>query len=156
LKVLNEEQHNIQVTALRTALAEGLAFLGQYDAALIAIDKAIDQVEFSGSSFDMPEILRKKGDLLGTKQEPDTQEAEVLLRQSIERARNQGNLSWELRTARSLANLMVRQDRFDPALNSLSNVYARFTEGFDTSDLQEARKDLEYMKSLCELITPRI
>jgi predicted ATPase/DNA-binding winged helix-turn-helix (wHTH) protein len=149
LKVLNEEQHNIQVTALRTALAEGLAFLGQFNAALIAIDKAIDQAEFSGSSFDMPEILRKKGDLLGARQEPDTQGAEVFLRHSLERAKNQGNLSWELRTARSLAKLMVRQDRFDSALNLLSNVYARFTEGFDTFDLQEAKKDLEYMKSLC-------
>jgi predicted ATPase len=97
----------------------------------------------------MPEILRKKGDLLGARREPDTQGAEVFLKHSLERAKNQGNLSWELRTARSLAKLMVRQDRFDSALNLLSNVYARFTEGFDTFDLQEAKKDLEYMKSLC-------
>jgi predicted ATPase len=44
-----------------------------------------------------------------------------------------------LRAATSLARLLRDQDRSGEALALLQPVYDRFTEGFDTADLKEAK-----------------
>ena len=54
-----------------------------------------------------------------------------------------GALAWELRTAMSLARLRLRQGKayaaeLAEAQACLHAVYARFTEGFASPDLQEA------------------
>jgi hypothetical protein len=53
--------------------------------------------------------------------------------------RRQGALSWELRAATSLARLLHNQGHPADALALLRPVYDRFTEGFDTADLQTAK-----------------
>jgi predicted ATPase len=63
--------------------------------------------------------------------------------QSLEVSRNQGALSWELRTATSLANLRSTQGRSDEAHGLLAPIYGRFTEGFDTADLMTAKRLLD-------------
>jgi predicted ATPase len=65
-------------------------------------------------------------------------EAESCYAQSLDLARHQGALSWELRTATSLARLRQRQGRTAEAMEVLQPVYARFTEGFRTADLMAA------------------
>jgi len=45
----------------------------------------------------------------------------------------------ELRATMSLARLWIAQHRLDDARRQLSDVYAWFTEGFETPDLQAAR-----------------
>jgi len=67
------------------------------------------------------------------------QEAEALLQQSLAIARTQGALAWELRTATSLAQLWQRQSRCREALDLLSPIYQRFTEGYATPDLRKVR-----------------
>jgi hypothetical protein len=86
-----------------TALAAGLAALGQYEAALTAIDGAITLVTQNGNSFDFPEMLRIKGNILAAMPQSDGLEAEAWLLHSLNQARSQADLSWELRTAMSLA-----------------------------------------------------
>jgi predicted ATPase len=54
-------------------------------------------------------------------------------------------LSWELRTASSLARLWRDQHRVKEARARLESVYGRFTEGFATADLREARSLLEQL-----------
>jgi len=49
----------------------------------------------------------------------------------------------ELRAAMSLARLLRTQERADEARALLTPLYAWFTEGFDTSDLREAKALLE-------------
>jgi len=66
-------------------------------------------------------------------------EAEACFRQALEVARRQGAKSWELRAALSLSRLWQRQGKPAEARQLLSEIYAWFTEGFDTADLQEAR-----------------
>ena len=66
-------------------------------------------------------------------------EAEACFHQSLEVARRQNAKSWELRTAMSLSRLWLRQCKQDQARQLLSEVYGWFTEGFDTTDLKEAR-----------------
>ncbi|QUE92248.1 winged helix-turn-helix domain-containing protein [Pseudomonas sp. SCA2728.1_7] len=67
------------------------------------------------------------------------QEAEALLQQSLTIARAQGALAWELRSATSLAQLWQRQSRYREALDLLSPIYQRFTEGYATPDLRKVR-----------------
>jgi predicted ATPase len=62
------------------------------------------------------------------------------LLQSLDWARRQRALSWELRAASSLARLRLRQGKVGDGRACLEPVYARFTEGFDTADLAAARQ----------------
>jgi predicted ATPase len=54
-------------------------------------------------------------------------------------ARAQQAKSWELRAAMSIARLWRDQGRSDEARELLAPVYEWFTEGFDTSDLKQAK-----------------
>jgi predicted ATPase len=92
------------------------------------------------------ELVRIKGDLLLQQAEDRSiLAAEDCFREALEVARQQGALSWELRSALSLARLRVKQDRPDEARQVLAPVYDRFTEGFGTADLRAARAMLELL-----------
>ncbi len=88
-----------------------------------------------------PEMLRAQGDrLLRWGSAP--QEAEPWFSRALDLARSSGALSWELRAATSLAQCWSSQDRRAEATALLTDVLERFTEGFDTSDLQRAQQVL--------------
>jgi predicted ATPase len=53
-------------------------------------------------------------------------------------AKGQGALAWELRTAISLARLLIERGRDAEAGFLLQPIQARFTEGFETEDLRAA------------------
>ena len=92
------------------------------------------------------ELLRIKGELFLLQGAPAAAaSAEGHFQQALDWARGQGALSWELRTASSLARLWRNQHRVKEARELLGSVYARFTEGFATADLQEARSLLEQL-----------
>ena len=69
--------------------------------------------------------------------------AEELFRQALEWARGQGALSMELRGAIGLARLWQAQGRSGEAGELLAPIHGRFTEGFDTADLQAAKTLLD-------------
>jgi predicted ATPase/DNA-binding winged helix-turn-helix (wHTH) protein len=143
LDALYGNRHQILTAAFAGDLAEGLAMTGQVDEALATIDGAIADVRSTGESCDMPELLRIKGQVLRYSSPNDSAKAEDCLRQSLDWAREQSALGWELRTATSLAQLWCGAGRAGEALGLLAPVYARFSEGFDTADLKAARKLLE-------------
>jgi predicted ATPase/DNA-binding winged helix-turn-helix (wHTH) protein len=145
---ISSEQKKLGQSHFTTALAAGLAALGQYEAALTAIDRAISLDTGNGNSFYFPEILRIKGDILAAMPQSDGLEAEAWLLRSLNQARSQADLSWELRTAMSLAKLMSEQGRLEQGRNVLADVYGRFSEGFATADLQKARRQMENMTGL--------
>ena len=70
-------------------------------------------------------------------------EAETCFRQALDVARRQEAKSLELRAAMSLSRLWQQQGKHQEAHDLLAPVYAWFTEGFDTADLQEAKVLLE-------------
>jgi predicted ATPase/DNA-binding winged helix-turn-helix (wHTH) protein len=127
-------------------LAEGLAMAGQFDEATAVIDEAIAYSERNGESFYTPEILRIKGELLASAPGANLSEAEDWLSRSLQLARRQSALAWELRTTTSLALLRRKQDRHGEAHAALAAVYGRFTEGFETSDLRAARRLLDELE----------
>jgi predicted ATPase len=125
---------------LTVILAEGLGASGQVAAGLAAIQEALSDSDATEARWYMPEQLRIKGELLLLSGAPNAAaETESCYTQSLSWAQRQGALSWELRTATSLARLRQRQGRIAEAAKILQPVYARFTEGFQTADLMTAR-----------------
>jgi hypothetical protein len=116
------------------ALAQGLRKIGQLEEALFTIDGAIASATHTGAEFDLPELLRIKGQILAARK--DREAATTCLRASIAKARAQHALSLELRSAMTLARLL-REDGVE-ARQCVAGVYDRFTEGFDTLDLKSA------------------
>jgi predicted ATPase/DNA-binding winged helix-turn-helix (wHTH) protein len=125
-------------------LAEGLAGLGRYAEAIAMADRALAAADHGGERWYVAELLRIKGEfLLQEAGDNSILVAEGWFREALQLARKQGALSWELRTAFSLAGLKVRQGRRDQARQILAPIYDRFTEGFETADLRSARTMLE-------------
>ena len=118
----------------------------QLDEALVALDDAMaaDGEGAEGHGWYAPELLRIKGEVLLLQAvDQSTSAAEDCLNQAAQIAREQGALFWELRVALSVASLRVSQGRDREARAQLASVYARFTEGFATADLQAARTMLD-------------
>jgi len=85
---------------------------------------------------------RLKGELL-LRQASPFEEVEAYFRQAIEIARDQQAKSLELRAATSLSRLWQRQGKRTEAHGLLAPIYGWFTEGFDTTDLQEVKALLD-------------
>jgi predicted ATPase len=143
LATLQAERHLILWTTFSRALAEALAQVGDGDEALATIDGALAWAEHAGGTYDVPDLLRVKGQILLSVSNGHTQSAEQVLLQSLTVARAQSALAWELRSAIALARLWAKQGRPDAARQSLLEVYQRFTEGFATADLKTAAQLLE-------------
>jgi predicted ATPase len=124
-------------------LAEALGHAGQISDGLAVIEEALAWVE-SGEGWAISEVLRIKGELVLLQGAAGAAAAaEDHFRQALDWARRQDALSWELRAATSLARLMGDHGRSAEATALLQPVYARFTEGFDTTDLKAAKAPLD-------------
>jgi predicted ATPase len=125
-------------------------------------DKAMAILHRDDERYCEAELYRLKGELLlvkaeemktreGTKKlEKEKvrkleEEAESLFRKAIDVSLDQKAKSLELRAVVSLSRLLKKQGREDIIKQSLQDVYAWFTEGLDTLDLQEAKALLDEM-----------
>ena len=72
--------------------------------------------------------------------------AEQCFHQSLEVARRQGALAWELRSTMSLARLWRGRQGASQARKLLTPVYRRFSEGFGTADLIAAKRLLASLR----------
>jgi predicted ATPase len=125
-------------------LASALGAAGESGQALAAIDEAIERSEHRHEQWCLAELLRIKGEIVSRHGASNAMaSAEDWFHKSLEHARRQSELSWELRTATSLARL--QRDRGDTAdaRNLLTPIYRRFTEGFGTADLRAAKQALD-------------
>ena len=83
------------------------------------------------------ELYRLQGELLRVLGKGD-EDAERYFRLGLETAHRQGARMLELRAAVSLAHLWQDHDQPQAGQQMLAEAYDKFTEGFDTLDLQEA------------------
>jgi predicted ATPase/DNA-binding winged helix-turn-helix (wHTH) protein len=143
LNALRETQYEVLSTPFLSDLAEVLAAAGHLEDSLAAADEAVQRAERSDVFWWLPEALRIKGEILLLSKRAEAIVAEDLFRRSLEMANRQGALSWELRTAVSLGQLHHAQGRVRDARDLVNSVYSRFTEGFETADLQLAKQFLE-------------
>jgi len=125
--------------AFVSALAQGLGTAGQIEDARAAIEEAIGWSDRTGERWCAAELLRIKADILLSPDAPDTTAAEVEYRRSLDVARQQGALSWELRTATGLARLLRDRGQRHAARELLAPLFNRSCEGFATADLRSAK-----------------
>jgi predicted ATPase len=124
-------------------LADAYGQSGQTNEGLRILAEAFTEAQNIGEPWWEAELHRLKGALLLASSMSHATEAEACFRQALDIARRQQSKALELRTATSLGRLWQQQDRPAPARQLLVEVYARFTEGFDTVDLKEASALLE-------------
>jgi predicted ATPase len=108
-------------------------------------------VEKTGERYYEAELQRLKGELLLVQSPDDLAEAETCFHNALEIARRQHAKSLELRTAMSLARLWQRQGKEGDARQLLNDVFAWFTEGFETADLRDARTLLNELGAMKEV-----
>jgi predicted ATPase len=104
-----------------------------------ALAEAFAFVERSGERIFEAELYRLRGEL----KSDDPVEAEADFHRALDIARSQEARSLELRATMSLARLLAKQGKRDEARAMLAEIYNRFTEGFDTADLKEAKALLD-------------
>lgn len=145
-------------------LGEALGRNGQAEEGLRLLDEALGLADRDGEicSPHQAELYRIKGELLlmqATSRDlsrvaagggavvkpepPEVAQAEGCFSRSIKIARRQKAKSWELRAVMSLARLYQNRGRMEEARDLLTHIYDRFTEGFDTADLREAKALLD-------------
>ena len=132
-----------------TFLAQCFGIRGRPDLGLDSINAAISAIETTEQRNWEAETWRVKGDLLLQQIEvhpvPTTErheaelEAEGYFRKAIEVARRQQAKLFELRAVMSLARLLKHSAGLSDARSLLGDIYHRFTEGYDSVDLKQAR-----------------
>ncbi|WP_441228416.1 ATP-binding protein [Tardiphaga sp. 20_F10_N6_6] len=143
LDALQADRYELHHPAFLGSLAEGFAKIGQGGSALDAVENAIARVEANGQKFVLPELLRIHGTILMLPQHSNLSQAEKLFEKSLELSGLQHALAWELRTAKSFAEMRLIQGHPEEASELLAPVFARFTEGFESADLTTARSLLD-------------
>jgi predicted ATPase len=120
-------------------LAEAHGTIGEPETGLAMLTEALTLVDTTDERWCEAELYRFKGVLLLQQNSDNATEAESCFHHALDIARNQQAKSWELRAATSLARLWQSQGKRQEAYDLLAPVYGWFTEGFDTTDLQEAK-----------------
>jgi len=75
-------------------------------------------------------------------------EAEIELIDALKIAQHQQARWWELRAATSLAKHWHTAGKHQEALSLLEPIYSWFVEGFDTTDLKDAKALLDELRDL--------
>jgi adenylate cyclase len=121
--------------------AQALQHSGTREEALSAVDQGLalsDEV----SPANRAEFYRLKGELLNS--DPSgVGEGDAYLRRALVEARQHGSRFHELRATMSLARRWSESGRRAEAHQALAEIYAWFSEGFDTPDLRSARALLD-------------
>jgi predicted ATPase len=97
------------------------------------------------------ELWRLKGNLLLQQSQLNVTKAKDSFLNALNIARHQGSLMLELRAATSLHRLGRQQALDDEKSGLLGDVYNRFTEGFDTYDLVNAKGLIDEMQAPIEI-----
>jgi tetratricopeptide (TPR) repeat protein len=125
------------------ALAKRYGEIGEPEQGLALVDEVLAAIERNSEYMMKAELYRLKGQLLLQQTPSNSAQAERWFRSAIDVARGQQARSWELRATTSLARLLANQHRRDEACAMLAEIYNWFTEGFDTSDLKDAKALLD-------------
>ena len=145
--LFSEYEQDVVTYARTTALlGELFARSGQVPRALELLDRAITKHEGSTERAFLAELLRVKADslLAGAGETAAAEEtraqAEACYREALAVARQQGALALELRAAAGIGKLHLGGEGAAAAARDLRDAYDRYTEGFDTPELQSARE----------------
>jgi predicted ATPase len=130
--------YQLGTTGQFALVASALILCKEPEAALERIDRGLSIVTRSDERYFEAELYRLKARALLMRGAMDA-EVESLLDRALQTARRQQARSFELRAAVDLARVWMNQDKPADAVNLLGPVYARFSEGFNTPDLKNAK-----------------
>ena len=125
------------------SLAEAQVMVGAIADALSTIERAV--VANPEELFMRPETFRLRGEIL--LKHSRYEDAEADFRTATTLARSMSGKMLELRATTSLARLLRNTERRAEARAMLADIYNRFTEGFDTGDLIDAKALLDELKN---------
>lgn len=129
-------------------LADAYVQAKRYEEALELLAEIEIDTAKAGDSYFAAELHRLQGVCLQEASALNAKQAEFCFQQALHISRKQGAKSLELRAATSMARLWQRQGRGTEARPLLADVYASFSEGFATPDLQEARQLLAELQAV--------
>lgn len=130
----------VSQTSIHALVADGLAELGQADAARAFVDAGLAMVGMTDEYFAESDLHRIDGDLHSMRGPSGHDEAADCFRRALDVARRQQSKTFELRAATGMARLELARGRPAAAKAVLAPVYSWFTEGHDTADLVDARR----------------
>jgi predicted ATPase len=128
-------------SGILAGVLEPLLKMGRTDEGEKVLNEALEDVENRGERYCEARLYSLKGELMRIRHSDP--EAERSFRMAIRIAQSQGAKSFELGATANLARLLAKQGRRDEAHAMLANVYNWFTEGFDTTDLKDAKALLD-------------
>ena len=121
--------------------ARAFVLAGRIEEALRAVDRALELLDETSERFCEAELHRVKGALMLA--DGNATDGAACFERAIAVARDQSSRSLELRAATNLAGLWSEQGERQKALDLLAPIFDRFTEGFDTADLKDAKALLD-------------
>jgi predicted ATPase len=140
LQKMRDERLSVVGTFVACWMADGLMTAGRSEEALTVIRTARRDALRGAEAVQLPELLHMQAKILLSISPANEARAVRLLVRSCRIARRQSALSWELRSALTLARIRVRQGDCEQARQLLSTIYNQFTEGFETWDLKAAQQ----------------
>jgi len=127
-------------------LAIAHADAGQFDDAWRCIGEAMTAMQATKERWCEAEAHRVAGEIALQSPRRDVAKAQAHFEHALTIARAQRAKAWELRAAMSLARLLRDQGKRRMARDLLAPVYDWFTEGFDTTDLRQAKALLDELR----------
>jgi predicted ATPase len=127
-------------------IAHAHATLGEPEVGLDLLHEAIQTAEITNERFFLAELYRLQANMLSALGKKG--EAEAGLRRALTIAQQQQARWWELRAATGLAKHWHDEGKYREAYSLLQPVYSWFVEGFDTTDLKNAKALLDELRNL--------
>jgi predicted ATPase len=106
---------------------------------LTLIDEALDILGQSSENPILSEVFRFKGEVLLMISSENHIQAETFFQRALDLSRKLDCMMYELKASMSLSKLWQRQGKTNEGQQLMRNVYNKFTEGFATVDLIEAK-----------------
>jgi len=142
LKAMRDDNLFAHTPHFQGLIASAYLELGKTDAALQAVDKALEYTEERGEVWSLSKILRMKGDIV-LANSTDPEEADGWYQKALDTAQKQGASLMALRAATKRAELHSGRETSDQSIQQLRMIYDRFTEGHHTPDLKKAARLLD-------------
>ncbi len=143
LTLLRAQGRHARTSNLHALGAETSLLAGRYDEGLQRIAVALEIVEGIGERYTEVNIRVIRGHLLLHSTDDGAAKAQAEFARAIALARAQGALSYELHATVALARLLGDNGERLRAHAMLAPVYARFSEGFATPALRDAKTLLD-------------
>jgi predicted ATPase/DNA-binding winged helix-turn-helix (wHTH) protein len=147
LEELHIQRHDSLNMEFLCDLGAGLIAMGEHQEALTLTVNAIDVQSRGGKFLYMPALFRMKGLILASRSVEDYFEAEQSLLSAIDWAKRQSATLFELKAAKDLAELLLKQGRMPEACKHLSAALDRTSAGIVSPAHKRAQQILNRLQS---------